>query len=215
VVFVLLAAMTAAMWPANVTFPAGGAVALFATWMVLSFLPKIIGTLDAFLDRPERYGGRLRLLASSAGELLFTFVLTPIANVTASVFMIGLLFGRKVGWDVQRRDGYGLTWTAAASAYWPHTAFGGAILGFLAATAPGAIPWFLPFLAGLLAAIPFAVMTSSPALGVLAARWKLFALPEEIETPAEIAAVMPACARVTGPITPRRRARRRARAQSA
>jgi membrane glycosyltransferase len=215
VVFAVLAAVAAATWSAEVAFPAGSALALFATWLALYFLPRIIGTLDAFLDRPRRYGGRARLLASSALEALFTFALTPIANITASVFMVGLLFGRKVGWDVQRRDGYGLSWEAAAASYWPHTAFGGAILLFLMATAPGAIPWFVPFLTGPLAAIPFAVITSSPALGVLAARWKLFALPEEIETPAEIAAIMPACARATGPITLRRRARRRVRARSA
>ena len=63
--------------------------------------------------------------------------------------------------------------------------------GYQLRTAPGALPWFLPFLGGLLLAIPFAVITSSPLLGALAVRWKILALPEEVDTPPELAAVLP------------------------
>jgi membrane glycosyltransferase len=191
VVFAVLAAIAAARWPAHVPFPAGEALALYLAWMALYFMPRIVGTLDALVFSAKRYGGRLRLLAGSALESAFTLMLTPIANVTASVFMLGLLFGRKVGWDVQRRDGYGLSWASATKGFWPQTAFGCALALYLVDTAPGAIPWFAPFLAGLIAAIPLAVVTSSPLLGALAAHWKLFGLPEEFDTPPEIAAITP------------------------
>jgi membrane glycosyltransferase len=101
--------------------------------------------------------------------------------------MIGLLFGRRIGWDGQRRDDHRVPWAEAALGLWPQTALGCALLLLLAVAAPGAIPWFLPFLAGLVLAIPFAVLTSSPALGDLAARWRLCAIPEEFAMPPEIA----------------------------
>lgn len=193
VMFVMLAALAAANWSADVAFPVASAAALYAVWLGLYFLPKIIGTLDAFLFCPQRYGGRLRLVASSAIEMMSTFILTPIANLTSSFFMLGLLFGRdnKVNWDGQRRECYSVPWDAAARALWPVTAFGVAVTAFLAFTAPGALPWFMPFLGGLLLAIPFAVITSSPLLGALAVRWKILALPEEVDTPPELAAVLP------------------------
>jgi membrane glycosyltransferase len=105
--------------------------------------------------------------------------------------MIGLLFGRKAVWNGQARDGYALPWSMAAAALWPQTLAGFALFAFLLTYAPGAVLWFLPFALGLMAAIPFAVITSWPALGELAAQRKLLALPEEIDPPAELAAVTP------------------------
>lgn len=193
VLFVTLAALAAASWPAETAFPVVSAAALYATWLGIYFMPKIVGTLDAFLFSPHRYGGRARLLLSSGIEALSTFILTPVANLTSSIFMLGLIFGRdnKVNWDGQRRECYSVPWNVAARALWPVTAFGVVLLAFLATTAPGAIVWFLPFAAGLLLAIPYTVVTSWPGLGALAAHWKILALPEEVETPAELAAVLP------------------------
>jgi membrane glycosyltransferase len=61
----------------------------------------------------------------------------------------------------------------------------------LAATSSSSIPWFMPFLSGLLLAIPFAVATSSYELGSWARRLGLCAIPEEIDTPTEVAAILP------------------------
>ena len=107
-----------------------------------------------------------------------------------TLFMAGLLFGRNAGWDAQQRDGYRVPWTDAARGLWPATLFGLVILGFLAFTAPVAIPWFLPFLAGLVLSIPFAVFTSWPEVGAAAVHWRLCAIPEEFETPVEISALL-------------------------
>lgn len=189
--FVVLAAIAAASRSAEIAFPAASAVALFGTWLTIYFLPKIIGTLDAFVYEARRYGGRVRLLVGTAIETCCSVLLTPIANLTSTIFMIGLLFGRKVVWDAQRRDGYRLPWRTAARALWPQTFFGLAVLTYLMHSAPGAVVWFLPFLAGPIAAIPFAVLTSSPLLGHLSAQWNVLALPEEIDTPWELAEVTP------------------------
>jgi membrane glycosyltransferase len=105
--------------------------------------------------------------------------------------MIALIFARTVTWEGQRRDGYRLSWTSAGKAFWQPTVFGAALLGILYVAAPGAIPWFVPFLMGLILAIPFAVFSSMPAIGAVAARWKLCGIPEEITGAPEINAVMP------------------------
>jgi membrane glycosyltransferase len=53
----------------------------------------------------------------------------------------------------------------------------------------------LPFVAGLLLAVPFAVITASPIVGGWAASRKLCATPEEIESPEEVGAIRPDLAR--------------------
>jgi membrane glycosyltransferase len=191
VAFVVLAAIAAANWSPDVAFPVTAAAAVYGAWMLLYFTPKIVGTFDALFFEARRYGGRLRLLAGSAIDTVATFLLTPIANVASSIFMVGLLFGQKVTWDGQRRDNYRVSWDAATRALWPVTTVGAAILAYLLTMAPGAVPWFMPFLGGLLLAIPFTVVTSWPRLGAWAARWRILALPEETDTPRELAAVLP------------------------
>ncbi len=53
----------------------------------------------------------------------------------------------------------------AAAGLWPQTLFGGAVIALLAWKAPTALWWGLPLLAGFPLAIPFAVVTASPAFG--------------------------------------------------
>jgi membrane glycosyltransferase len=84
-----------------------------------------------------------------------------------------------------------MAWRDAITGFWMPTAFGFAILLFLYVFQSGAIPWFLPFLSGLLLAVPFAVTTSSPALGARTVQWKLCTVPEEIDPPVEIRSILP------------------------
>ena len=164
---------------------------LLATFHFVMYLaPKIFGIADALLRAPRRYGGVGRILAGGLVETIFTFLLLPVSMFNQTLFMAGLLFGRNAGWDAQQRDGYRVPWTAAARGLWPATSFGLLVLGFLAFTAPAVIPWFLPFLGGLVLAIPFAVLTSLPEVGAAAVHWRLCAIPEEFETPAEISALL-------------------------
>ena len=66
--------------------------------------------------------------------------------------------------------------------------------------AAAAIPWFLPFVAGLILAIPFTVLSSSAEFGRWALRRKICAIPEEIQIPREIAHLLSLVA--TPPATP-------------
>jgi membrane glycosyltransferase len=190
VLFLICAALAAAQFPPDAAFPAASALAFYLAFVVMYLAPKVFGIADALLRAPRRYGGVGRILAGGLVETIFTFLLLPVSMFNQTLFMAGLLFGRNAGWDAQQRDGYRVPWTAAARGLWPATSFGLLVLGFLAFTAPAAIPWFLPCLGGLVLAIPFAVLTSLPEVGAAAVHWRLCAIPEEFETPAEISALL-------------------------
>lgn len=190
ILFVMLAAVAAALWPANVAFPAGSALAFYVLWVLMFLTPKFAGVADAMLRSADAYGGKARLLSSVAFETVFSLLLTTISWLGQAIFMAALLFGRAITWDAQRRDRYRLAWSEAARVFWPHTLFALALLLFLALTAPGTIVWFLPFLLGPLLAIPFAVVTASPELGALAAKRRFCAIPEEFEMPADLAKIL-------------------------
>lgn len=190
ILFVLLSAVAAAQWPDNLPFPVGSALALYLVYVFMLLTPKIAGILDAILRSPSRYGGIGRLLGGGLLDMVFGFLLTSISMVGQAIFMSALVFGRSVRWDGQRRDRYRLAWSEAARMLWPHTMFGLAVLHFLALGAPVAIVWFLPFLAGPLLAIPFAVITTMPELGAFAERRRICAIPEEFDMPPELAKIL-------------------------
>jgi len=188
--FVALAAHRAITWPGGSAFPARPALELIGGYAALYFAPRFLGLLDSALTAPRRYGGVARICAGGVADLVLTLLFLPIAMVTTTLFAIGLGFGRTLRWDTQRRDSYRLPWSVAARCLWPQTGVGLLLLAALGIGAPSAIAWFLPFLTGLLLSIPLAVATASPALNRLARRWQLCALPEELDPPIEIAAVI-------------------------
>jgi membrane glycosyltransferase len=190
ILFLICAAIAAALFPPGAPFPAASAIVFYSTFVAMYFSPKLFGIADALIHMPQRYGGVGRILAGALVETIFTFLLLPISIFNQTLFMGGLLLGRNMGWEAQQRDGYRVPWTDAARSLWPATLFGLLVLLFLAFTAPAAIPWFLPFVGGLVLSIPFAVFTSLPEVGAAAVHWRLCAIPEEFETPAEISALL-------------------------
>lgn len=190
VLFAVLAAIAAARWPSEAAFPAKPALALYLLFIFMYFSPKLFGAAEALLRFPKQFGGVLRISAGVIVETIFSLILLPISNFNQAMFMTALLFGKANGWGSQQRDHYQVAWFAAARELMPATIFGLLMLAFLALTVPSAIPWFLPFLAGLVLSIPFAVFTSSPAIGDAAVRLKLCAIPEEFDTPAEISTLL-------------------------
>jgi len=190
VLFAVLAAIAAARWPSEAAFPAKPALALYLLFIFMYFSPKLFGAAEALLRFPKQFGGVLRISAGVIVETIFSLILLPISNFNQAMFMTALLFGKANGWGSQQRDHYQVAWFAAARELMPATIFGLLMLAFLALTVPSAIPWFLPFLAGLVLSIPFAVFTSSPKIGDAAVRLKLCAIPEEFDTPAEISTLL-------------------------
>ncbi len=105
--------------------------------------------------------------------------------------MIGLAFGKaRIGWNGQSRDAQSLSVATAFEGLWPHLLFGAYVLGALWLLSPTVLAWSLPLTAGYVLAVPFAVITAAPALGRFLQRTGLCAIPEDIDPPAEVAAVL-------------------------
>ena len=163
--------------------PAGWLLALLAATWTMLHAPKLAGYAQVLL-RPRiaaGYGGRPAFLRGALAEIGFTTLLDPISVFNKAIFLLALPFGgRRAGWAPQNRADRGVAWPDAARLLWPHTAFGVAVFGLLAAAAPGALAWALPFASGLLLAIPFCVVTAAPAVSGALRDRRLAATPEEL-----------------------------------
>ncbi len=188
--FIALAAVKPFLADAAV-FPAASAIALYVTFLLMYLSPKIAGFIDILASSEEsaRYGGRLRFIAGAIVELIFSFLLGAVSTFRVTIFMIGLLFGKTVSWNGQARDAQRLPWDVAFQGMWPQLAFGIIVMGLAWIGAPALFWWGLIMTAGYVLAIPFGVGLAEPKLGELMARWRLCAIPEEIDTPAEVRAV--------------------------
>jgi membrane glycosyltransferase len=175
-------------------YPVGLAIFLYILFFVMYLSPKIAGLIDAVLTKGgmARYGGPVRFAVSSVLELVFSFLQGAISTIRTSIFMIGLAFGKSVVWGGQSRDAYGISWSTAVRTLWPQTLFGVVVCGLLWMVNPAVFWWSLPLTAGYLVAIPFAVLTASPALGRWFKRVGLAGIPEDFDPPAEIKAVQEA-----------------------
>ncbi|MCW5681254.1 MAG: glucans biosynthesis glucosyltransferase MdoH [Xanthobacteraceae bacterium] len=187
--FAIVAAIGVALAPAGGQFPYWSAFFFYALFIALYISPRVLGVFDAALRSVKRYGGAFKLFASGAMDMVFTFLHAPLQMFAASYFMVAALFGRKTRWDGQQRDGYRVPWKAAMRTFWPHTLFGAAIFLFVLWFSPFAAIWFVPFVAGLILAAPFAVFSSLPWLGAWAERNHYCVMPEELDMPEEIRAV--------------------------
>ena len=176
--------------PADFIDPATGS-ALMVIILVMWFAPKIATVLDV-LTRPRlrrAFGGTLRFLASVVSETIFFILLSPIMWFSHTLFLAGLPFGKTVGWIGQVRDDHTVPWSAAWQQFWPHTLLGVACVALLAFTHPSAIPYALLIAGGPLLAVPLAVFTAVPWLGMSLARIGLGRLPEETAPPVALAAL--------------------------
>jgi membrane glycosyltransferase len=116
-------------------------------------------------------------------ETIFFLMLSPIMWFGHTVFLAGLVLGRRLGWGGQARDDHSVLWSDAAKALWPHTLTGWGCILILAFTVPSAIPYALFIAGGPALSIPLAVVTSWPAVGRALMRLGIGALPEENAPP--------------------------------
>ncbi|MBA4172075.1 MAG: glucans biosynthesis glucosyltransferase MdoH, partial [Hyphomicrobium sp.] len=190
----MIALTPVAAWQAKSVpdYPAGLAAGLYVTFFVMYLMPKIAGLIDAALTRGgvASYGGPLRFWASAAIELVFSFLQGAVSTIRTTIFMIGLALGKSVVWGGQQRDAVGISWGTAVANLWPQMLFGAIVCGALYAISPATLTWSLPLTLGYLVAVPFAVVTASPALGLWMKRAGLCAIPEDFAPPKEIRAVM-------------------------
>ncbi|UOM35808.1 glucans biosynthesis glucosyltransferase MdoH [Acuticoccus sp. I52.16.1] len=185
--FILLGAVAVAVHGAAV--PAGWGLALVGVILFMCFAPKIMG-LVAVVASPvqsRRYGGRLRAAAGGAFELTASMLMAPAVAFAVAVFAFALIFGRRVAWGAQPRAVRSVTWGEAVRTFLPQTVFGLALGVLIAALAPDILWLAAPVIAGLVLAIPFAVLTADPSLGRLMTRAGLCAIPEEAVMPPALA----------------------------
>jgi membrane glycosyltransferase len=190
----MIAALPIVAWQAQgvADYPVGLAIFLYVTFFLMYLAPKIAGLIDAVLTKGgvASFGGPIRFALSAMLELVFSFLQGAVSTIRTTVFMIGLAFGKSVVWGGQSRDAYGISWRTAAENLWPQTLFGIVVCGLLWLISPTVLWWSLPLTLGYLVAIPFAVVTASPAIGRLFKRWGIAGIPEDFATPAEVEAVL-------------------------
>ncbi|NRG16335.1 glucans biosynthesis glucosyltransferase MdoH [Rhizobiales bacterium] len=166
-------------------FDATTGFALFCIIMTMVFAPKIATVLDILADRKlrKRFGGGLRVVAGTAGEIAFSALLAPIMAVAVSVFIAGLPFGRAMGWGAQARSPHGLPLRLTVSKLWPQALFGAAGILWTANQSWALVLPLLPVVLGPLLAVPFALLTARREAGRLALASSLWRIPEEQEAP--------------------------------
>lgn len=170
---------------------ASESITLLVFALLMWYLPKIAGALDVLLRKEERtrFGGGWRFGLSLTLEMLFSILMTPITWLNHTIFIVGLVFGKKAGWTAQTRDDHTIALSDALKQFWPHTLLGLVLSGLLLATHPAVLPYALIFFSGLLLAIPLAVLTSQPWLGRWMMTHRLLSLPEEINPPEALLAL--------------------------
>jgi membrane glycosyltransferase len=192
----VLATLSAAWAPTPGAFirPGTGLSAL-ALVLLMWFAPVTASAIDV-LVRPQArhaFGGTTRFLANVAVVYIFSILLVPIMWLEHTIFMIACLFrGDTVGWLGQIRDDHKVPLRVALHALWPQTLLGCGAIGLLAATHPAAVPYALLFAAGLALAVPIAMGTALPGIGMLFVRSGVGRLPEETAPPPEFHTLTPA-----------------------
>lgn len=194
IVLFALAPFAAAEAESIPDFPLRSAIALSLALLLMHLAPKLSAALNVMLTPGElrRFGGGARFALGAAIEILFSLFLAAMTSLRTTLFMMGLLFGKSAGWEAQARDTGGLTWSVAVSSFWPHALFGVAVGCAFATVAPHLLLWSLPLALGFVAAIPFAVLTASPAVGDSLRRNGIAGIPEDFSPPPEIRALQSA-----------------------
>lgn len=168
----------------EVVYPGAG-IALFLTVFAMWFTPKYSTVVDVLTraDARRGFGGAAWFFLGVTVETVFSILLCPIMWFGHTVFLAGLLFGRRIGWIGQTRDDHAVPLALAWRSFWPQTWLGVSCIGLLAATQPIAIPFALFIAGGLALAVPLAVATSHPGLGRRMADIRFCGLPEETDAP--------------------------------
>lgn len=158
---------------------------VFVLVLLMWFAPIYTTAIDVLLrsDQRRNFGGAPTFIVSTINSIVFSILLVPIMWFGHSMFLIGLLFGRSIGWIGQVRDDHAVPLTLAASNFWPHALFGWVVIIILAATYPAAIPYALFIAGGPAISIPLAVLTANPSVGIALTRIGVGRLPEETVPP--------------------------------
>lgn len=161
-ILVVLGGAASGLWPAAAILPSGGLLAVTA---VLLFGPKILSILWAMADPARRigFGGAARMTRGVIADILLSILMAPVAMLTQTINLFGILMGRKSSWNGQTRDRDGMAIHSAIWLFKWHILLGAGLT--LLAIRAGALGWTLPVIAGLFAAPLLAALTARKDLG--------------------------------------------------
>lgn len=89
------------------------AIALFASTMVLLFLPKLLSIILVWCKGSKEYGGFIRVTISLLLEVLFSVLLAPVRMLFHTVFVVSAFLGWEVVWNSPQRDDDSTPWGEA------------------------------------------------------------------------------------------------------
>lgn len=158
---------------------------LFVLTMTLLFLPRLLGIASS-LPQAKRFGGVLRLLASSLLETISSILIAPVLMLFHTFFVLQAILGWQTKWTTQNRSDTSLPFLHCIKLYGWQTALG---------VAGQALAWFyLGFNSYWLTPI-FIAWTLAP-LTVWVTSWRglgehlrakgLFVISEESQSPEEL-----------------------------
>jgi membrane glycosyltransferase len=178
-------------WP---EYRSGQIAVLLTVTVVVLLLPKMLGAALALANRRSReaFGGTGNILKSLFVEQIFSMLLAPAMMIFHSSFVVQTLSGVVVKWDAQPRDDRGISFGEAFKRMKWHVALGLVWGAVILSFAPSFIWWIAPVIAGLLLSPVLAVFTSGLRIGQALRARGYFLIPEETQTPVELAGVIAA-----------------------
>lgn len=183
---------------------------LLISSLVFLFMPRLIAVgIHIAQDRARLFGGKDKLVLSVLLETLFSFFFSPLIMICITRFLWMFVKRRSITWGTQARGDEPLSMELCVRHFGWISALGTACLAamiysishvpwtqtmLLSAMSGGLVEpidlliWFSPVLLGFTFSIWIAAITSRTFDGV--ASRHLFAIPEEIETPPVVRAVL-------------------------
>ncbi len=158
---------------------------VFIGTMAVLLGPKLLAWFAMLLRADERRGcgGAIRSLASVLVETVVAGLLAPVAMLSQSSAVVGILAGRDGGWQPQVRDDGRVPFAQVARRYWPHTAMGALLALASWLVSVPLLLWMSPVVLGLGLAIPLATLTGRRGAGRALRRLGLLQTPEEAAPP--------------------------------
>ena len=132
-------------------------------------------------EERRQFGGGFRVLAGIIAETLLSGLTAPVIMIFQSSAVGGILLGRDVGWQVQRRADGAVPRKETFRKYAIPTMFGIVMAISAYAVSLPLLLWMMPVVLGLLMAIPLATISGSARTKIASV---LFKTPEETSPPA-------------------------------
>lgn len=164
--------------------PAGGAgpwaLLMLGATLGLLFGPRVLGVVLALVRRPQAFGGRVRLLASSLVEAAAGVLLAPVLTLFHARFALEILSGASIGWASPPRGDRAVELRQALVRMGPVGLLGLAWLLLAALLAPQYLWWMTPVWLGLLLAPVIAWSSGNCRLGRVLRSIGVLLTPEEV-----------------------------------